>query len=253
MLRDKKIEKILASNQNNPAISEQLLKNCLKSIFDSRRTYGLFTSQFTAELYDNAAHSYAENVFGDRPAYAIVGIAKVIEDVEISQHNYLNDYIQRFFDKDFAKIHKDTQINPDFLPYMTARIDIQLVSNGGDFQIDSVSDEFAKVTKPKWFQGENRIGYCIHSHSGILEFVAKSTTDGKVILWLRGMDKRYPEDNSKRIPYWIDYTKFMVDEDLIFDKITPTWNDQPYRYQKNIKAGEEVKIKVEWLPHLNDA
>lgn len=229
------------------------MKNCLKSIFDSRRTYGLFTSQFTAELYDNAAHSYAENVFGDRPAYGIVGIAKVIEDVEISQHNYLNDYIQRFFDKDFAKIHKDTQINPDFLPYMTARIDIQLVSNGGDFQIDSVSDEFAKVTKPKWFQRDDKVGYCIHSHSGKLEFLAKATTDGKVILWLRGMDKRYPEDNSKRIPYWIDYTKFMVDEDLIFDKITPTWHDQPYRYQKNVKAGEEIKIKVEWLPHLNDA
>ena len=139
------------------------------------------------------------------------------------------------------------------MPHITARVEIQLVSVNGDFQIVSVSDDTARVTKPNWIQGENRIGFCIHSHSGILEFSAKATTDGKVILWLRGMDKRYPEDNSKRIPYWIDYTKFMVDEDLIFDKITPTWHDQPYRYQKNVKAGEEIKIKVEWLPHLNDA
>lgn len=252
MLRDKKIEKILASNQNNPAISEQLLKNCLKSIFDSRRTYGLFTSQFNADLYDNAVHSYAENVFGDRPAYGIVGIAKVIEDVEISQHNYLNDYIQRFFDKDFAKIHKDTQINPDFLPYMTARIDIQLVSNGGDFQIDSVSDEFAKVTKPKWFQRDDKVGYCIHSHSGKLEFLAKSDADGQIILWLRGMDQRYPEDKSKRIPYWIDYVNLAINDKILINKITPVWHDKFFKTVIDVKAGEKVKIKIEWLPHLSD-
>ena len=253
--RDSYVEKILASNQNNPEISEKLSQDCLKAVFDTSRVYGLFTAYFDMELYNNAMKFYEKYIFArTRPAYVITGVAKVIEDVEISQNNRLsNGYVQRFLNHDFAKFHEDVSINPNFLPHITARVEIQLVSVNGDFQIVSVSDDTARVTKPNWIQGENRIGFCIHSHSGILEFSAKATTDGKVILWLRGMDKRYPEDNSKRIPYWIDYTKFMVDEDLIFDKITPTWHDQPYRYQKNVKAGEEIKIKVEWLPHLNDA
>jgi hypothetical protein len=39
---------------------------------------------------------------------------------------------------------------------------------------------------------------------------------------------------------------------LIFDKLTPTWFNKPYYYAMEIKAGEEVKIQLEWLPHRSD-
>lgn len=132
--------------------------------------------------------------------------------------------------------------------YFTARIDIKLITTAGDFQILSVSDNKATVWKPAWFQ-KGGIGYQIQSYAGKLEFIFKATVDSRVSLSLLGLDVRTPEDNSKRIPYWIDYTKLIVNGKMIFDKLTPTWHDKPYRCNINAKANEEIKIQIEWLPH----
>ena len=79
----------------------------------------------------------------------------------------------------------------------------------GDFQILSVSDDKAGVYKPAWFQ-RNGIGYVINSNVGQLEFVAKTTMDGQILLSLKALDIRSSEDKSKRIPYWINYTKLTM-------------------------------------------
>ena len=55
-----------------------------------------------------------------------------------------------------------------------------------------------------------------------------------------------PEDKSKRIPYWIDYTKFTINDKTIFNTRTPTWHDRPYKYTMEVKADKELKIQVEW-------
>ncbi len=151
------------------------------------------------------------------------------------------------------KLHnKDVELINKFKDYFTARADIQLVTKQkGDFQIISVSDDLASVTKPKWFQ-KGGIGYVINSCVGKLEFVAKSSVDGQIKLRLRGLDVRTPEDKTKRIPYWINYTKLIVDDEIIFDEITPAWLEKFYSYNTDIKAGEEIKIKFEWLPHRNN-
>ena len=121
----------------------------------------------------------------------------------------------------------------------------------GDFQIISVSDDRAEVIKAGWFQKDG-IGYVIESYTGEIEFVAKTTVDGQLNLFLKGLDVRTPEDISKRTPYCIDYTKLMVNEKTIFDKLTPAHHDNHYFYNMEVKAGEEVKIHVEWLPHRSD-
>ena len=151
------------------------------------------------------------------------------------------------------KLHnKDVELISKFKDYFTARADIQLVTKQkGDFQIISVSDEKAEIRKPAWFQ-KNGIGYQIQSYAGRLEFIAKSSVDGKINLRLRGLDVRTPEDKTKRIPYWINYTRLIVDEEVIFDEITPAWLEKFYSYNADIKAGEEIKIQIEWLPHGNN-
>ncbi len=138
-----------------------------------------------------------------------------------------------------------------FPPYVTSRMDVKLESTKGDFQILSMSDDNASVQKPTWLQ-KNGIGYTIQSYAGKMEFVAKTTADGKIDLALRGLDVPDPKDNSKRIPYWIDYTKLTVNGKLIIDKITPAWHDKAYRHNIDAKANEEIKIQVEWLPHRDD-
>ena len=72
---------------------------------------------------------------------------------------------------------------------------------------------------------------------------------GQIRLFLRGLDIRTPEDKSKRIPCWIDYTKLTVNDNVILDKLTSAWHDEPYTYNINTKADEKVKIQIEWLPH----
>ncbi len=151
------------------------------------------------------------------------------------------------------KLHNnDLELIGKFKDYFTARADIQLVTKQkGDFQIISVSDNKADIKKPAWLQ-KNGIGYQIQSYVGKLEFTVKGSVDGKINLKLRGLDVRTPEDKTKRIPYWINYTKLIVDEEIIFDEITPAWLEKFYSYNTAIKAGEEIKIQIEWLPHGNN-
>ena len=248
--RDLQAEKILSSGKNNKPIPGGLPQTCLKAAFESSKTFGLFTSYFDEELYHYAADYYDTHVFGrDRPMYAILGVAKVLEDVAISQRNY-SPYrdMQRFLEQDFCLIHKGEQMPDKFRPFLTARIDIKLLTAGNDFQIVSASDEKARIEKPAWFNKDG-IGYVIHSYVGKLEFAAKPSVDGKIRLWLRGSDIRTPEDRSKRIPFWIDYTKLTINDKVIFDKVTPAWHDKAYYYNMDVKAGAEIKIQVEWLPH----
>ena len=138
-----------------------------------------------------------------------------------------------------------------FLPYVSSRMDVKLQSTEGDFQILSMSDNQAEVRKPAWLQ-KGGVGYQIQSYAGKMDFIAKATADGKINLALMGLDVRDPKDNSKRIPIWIDYTKLTINSKTIFDKITPAWHDKAYNHSIDVKANEEVKIQVEWLPHRSD-
>ena len=186
---------------------------------------------------------------------AITGVVRVLEDVEISQRNHppYRD-MQRFLEQDFCQIHDDDNAKTfsKFKRYFTARVDVKLMPKGeGDFQILNVSDDKATVWKPGWLQ-KGCIGYQIQSYVGTMEIVAKSDIGGQIRLVLLGLDIRHPEDNSKFIPYWIDYTKLTVNGKVIFDALTPVWHNKPYRYNVDVKANEEIKIQVEWFPHRSD-
>ena len=162
-------------------------------------------------------------------------------------------FLFSIIDPDKEADKKSTYTAKMFKPYLTARIEIKMFSKDGtsDFQIFSVSDDKAEVLKPAWFQKDG-IGYIITSLNGELEFSIRSTTSKKIRLYLKGMDIRDKADKSKRIPYWIDYTKLSVNDKIIFDEIIPTWHDKPYRHDMDVKTGEEVKIRVEWTPHRSN-
>ena len=227
----------------------------MKATFESSKTFGLFIKYFDEELYHHAADYCDTHVFGRfRPMYAVAGVAKVLEDVEISQRNQpLYQNLKRFLEQDFCLLHKDDKsILRKFLPYISARIDVNLLPTAqGELQIISLSDEKAVARKSGWLP-PSQSGYVILSYVGKLEFVTKATADGQIRLFLRGMDIRKPKDRSKRIPHWIDYTKLIVNGNLIFDELTPAWHNKPYRHVMDVKADEEITIQVEWLPHRSD-
>ncbi len=145
----------------------------------------------------------------------------------------------------------DSEIVNKFNRYFTARMDIKLETQEQDvFQILSAFDERTAVWKPDWLQKDG-IGYQIQSYAGNLELVAKAAIDGKLTILLRGLDVKNA-DKSARLPYWIDYTKFCVNEKVVFDTLTPAWHDKPYKYNLIAKADDEIKIQIEWLPHRSD-
>lgn len=134
--------------------------------------------------------------------------------------------------------------------FFTARIDIKLMTPKGDFKILSVSDDNAEVKKPSWLQ-QGGIGYQIQSEVGKLEVVTKAASDGQLSFNLKGISVSDPNDKAKRIPHWIGYTKFVINEQTIFDKLTPAWHDKPYKHNMKVKADEEIRIQVEWSPNKN--
>ena len=135
----------------------------------------------------------------------------------------------------------------------SARVDVELLPEtpDGDFQILSVSDDEANIQKPNWLQKDG-IGYKIESYAGEMEIVVKATSAGKFKLTLRGLDIRSPEDKSKRVPYWVDYTSLVVNDGQIISTRIPIWHNKPYRHEMDVTAGQEVKIQVAWLPHKTD-
>ena len=137
--------------------------------------------------------------------------------------------------------------------YLTAKIYV-LINKKMDtetIQILSVSDDKAVLSKPEWWQ-RNGTCHIIDSYTGNLDIVAKAVVEGNVQIRLGGPYVQNPEDKSKRIPYWIDYTKLTINGETIFDTLTPAWHDKPYTYTIDAKADEEIRINVEWLPHRAD-
>lgn len=151
------------------------------------------------------------------------------------------------------KKEKESLIPSNFDPFIAARIEVKLIAKTSESEIKifSVSDENADISKPKGLK-ENLTAYHIKSRAGKLSFTTKVFNEGQISLNLRGANIKDPEDNSKHIPYWIDYTKLTINDKVIFDTITPAWYKEPYRYNMKVKAGEKVKIKVEWQPHRSD-
>ncbi|MBQ3444865.1 MAG: glycosyltransferase [Selenomonadaceae bacterium] len=144
----------------------------------------------------------------------------------------------------------EEQMSRKFMPFITARMEIKLLSKEGDFQMLSVSDKNARVTKPEYLQ-KGSTCYCVHTYSGKVEMVAKSSVDGQVRLLLRSMEIRDLKDNTKII-YWLDYTNLVINGKTIFDTLTPVWYDKFYGYNIDVKANEEITVQVEWLPHRSD-
>lgn len=107
--RNLQVEKVLATDKNNPPLPSDLPERCLKAVFESSKTHGLFTTYFEEELFNRLSLYYETPAFKFtrlRPMYSAYGVARVIEDVQISQQNQ-KPYrdMQRFLEQDFCQIN----------------------------------------------------------------------------------------------------------------------------------------------------
>ena len=102
---DKQAEKIFSSGKDNKGLPGLLLQDCQKAAFDSNKTYGLFSTCFSPELYHYAAAFYENHHKSFREIYAVYGIAKVLEDTIISTGTHPSGCdMKRFIEDDFYPI-----------------------------------------------------------------------------------------------------------------------------------------------------
>ena len=238
----KTLDNLMSRNEffkTNPESRFTLLKNFIDMRFNQ-------TVQYALKLEEHDIYSTIKETFGKKLGeYAVLIpiLCAVLYDKKISAPPAATP----------AKKHEsDAAILAKFKRWFSLRLDIQMkTTNREDFQIVSVSDAKADIRKPAWFN-KNGVGYVIQSYVGKLNIIFKIVDGGTVTLNLKGLFYPDPEDKRKHIPYWIDCTKFAVNDNVIFNKLTPIWHDKPYSYKFEAKAGEEVTLSVEWLPHRSD-
>lgn len=136
--------------------------------------------------------------------------------------------------------------------YITARIDIRNVGNEANIvKIIESSDNNAKIDYPSWFKNAQGQGVVIQSLKGKMQLKAKCSGNGTLVIALKGIDCRDKDNN--RIPVWIDFTKFCVNDDMIFTKSHVVCHDKPFKYQLNVVDGEVVLLDVVWRGDNQDA
>lgn len=149
-----------------------------------------------------------------------------------SHTSILNDILHRIGDNKIKK-------------YYTSRIDIKNFGLNNFVEVNQ-KDSFASFVYPSWFKNDEGQGLMIHSSAGKINFTIKCVNDGKLVILLRG--KEVKDEYGKRLPVYIQYTSFKINNMNITQKKFVASHDKPFKFEKKVKNGEELKIEIEWEP-----
>lgn len=128
--------------------------------------------------------------------------------------------------------------------YNFFRVDIK---NYGNSTNDVEFLEYGKdmtMYKPGWFKDELGIGSKLESDKENMEFIFKCINSGMLKIYLRGIDFR--DFNNVRIPIYINLTKLLVNEEVIFNRNCLIWHDSPYIFEKECQNQQYFQIKLEF-------
>jgi len=155
--------------------------------------------------------------------------------------NYRDEITKEKFKVDYYKENLGS-----LSKYRTARIDLKnLGISSNNIEIIENSDKNCEIFNFDYSKDEKGIGTQLHSENGNLQLKIKCINDGLLDIRLRGID--YKTKNS-RIPIYIKYTNFKINNQRIINEPKIVWHDQPVYYQKDVENGEIVEIYLEWEP-----
>lgn len=226
----------------------------LKSIFLTQDVKKLFGMYFDEEIYDKAkADCEVRAYYPLQNVYPVIGIAMVAAYCLRGQlsSNYETSRILDAFN-----LCTQQGITPFPLPIreelITARIDIRNIGNEkNNVEVFDMSDEGAVEYAPKFLKKPDGCGHWVYSLAGNLSLHIRCIGDGTLNVYLRGRDIR--DKDGYRVPRWIFYKEFKVNDDIIFDSVHAVWHDAPYRFHKEVKDGEIITLQVEWISDAQTA
>lgn len=170
------------------------------------------------------------------------------EDIKIKMLNEFESQIEDIFYR-----YNDNKINLDDLKTFLGNL--KIVWNCSRLDMKNLADESSYIkilshldnvnlTYPGWFKDNNGQGCKIEGLDEIKGLKIQCSTDGKLIFDLRGLDFRNIE--NERIPVYINCTKFVINDQIIFDKNMFLWHDKPFTYSKESKKDEIYTISIEY-------
>ena len=134
----------------------------------------------------------------------------------------------------------------EFSKFMTARIDIKNFGNSeNNIEIIENSDTGSSITYPGWFNDEKGIGTQIQSKNGSIKLKIKCINDGLLKIFLKGIFYKN-NDHNKVLPIFIEYTKFMVNDENIIEKSVITCHDEPFCFEKNVRNEDMINVIIQW-------
>ena len=240
----KKSENKFSNTQQNNSTSDP--NKFIEDIFYSKQFRKDFENYYSPKIYNKIktiAKTKKRHPLTE--VHSAIAIMKIIKDIEFNQYNrYATsfDWLNTF---DIGSNDDDYGLPENMKKYVTARIDIK--NNGSsenNIEIIENSDVNSMVINPNWFKNEEGIGTLIQSTEGNIHLKLKCIKDGKLKIALRGID--FKDENKNRIPIYIKYSSFIVNDESLLEKPTLNCHDKFYLFEKNVKDGEIVNIIIQW-------
>ena len=130
--------------------------------------------------------------------------------------------------------------------YRTARIDLKNFGiSTNSIEIIENSDNDAKIFNLNYFKDETGIGTQIQSEKSSIHLKLKCINDGILDIRLRGVEVK---GNNGRLPVYIKYTNFKLNNEKILHEQRIVWHDEPFYYRRDVKNNEIIDVYIEWEP-----
>ena len=168
----------------------------------------------------------------------------LLDEYDLNMLNWIVERPKEYYDY----MYNIESENYEFLKkYLECRIDIKnLGSRNNDLILIESSDSLQSFYAPDWFKDSNGIGYVLTSNAGSLDVSFKCVNDGAINFNFKGRD--YSDRNGNRIPIYVDYTEITVDDENLVSGSRVFWHDNTFNFQKSVKNGQIIKVKVKWKP-----
>lgn len=209
----------------------------------------MFETYFSYPIYRYFARRVeTATYFPTQYTYQPFAVMKIIDDVNINKKlrgdvsTWLNSFVDdSYFDR------KNNYVNEDSLTkYITGRIDIINYGADNDIEIISLSDEESYVYGSLWMDRKVGQGKIVENSKCSIKIKFKCKGNGNLRIFLRGKD--IMDKNHRRFPVYVEYTKFVVNNNNILPESIAAWHDKPFEYSKEVSNDEVIEIELEWKP-----
>ncbi|MBR6409433.1 MAG: hypothetical protein IKS23_04260 [Alphaproteobacteria bacterium] len=124
------------------------------------------------------------------------------------------------------------------------RVDVK--NFGAETNRVEIEAENVSVSEPNWFVSEQGKGKVLQGSDMKSLIKIKAVGNGSLRLVFHGPDRRF---EGKRYATWIDYKSIKINGEEILSLPVATWHDKLYRYETEVKDGQEIILEVEQQYH----